>query len=93
MLLHYYSVAKQVRRKFTVSVTLSPNLVHQIDDVVESGEFAGQSDVISQALSEFFARYYERKESKMMASQPVHGAMSMNESKEAKFPPRKVVLE
>lgn len=50
----------KIRRKISISVTLSPNLVNQIDKAIESGDFAGQSDIVSQALSEFFVRYYRK---------------------------------
>ncbi len=63
-------MAEQVRRKITISVTISPNLVQQMDEAIKSGDFAGQSDVISQALSEFFTRYYERKKEKLKLINP-----------------------
>jgi len=51
----------QKRRKITVSVTLSPNLINQLDELLDTGEFSGQSDIVSQALSEFFTHYHDRK--------------------------------
>ncbi|MCZ7400922.1 MAG: ribbon-helix-helix domain-containing protein [Candidatus Methanoperedens sp.] len=77
---------EQVRRKITISVTLSPNLVNQIDEVVETKDFAGPSDVISQALSEFFARYYDRKKSHAQCTHEIEDDIDIeNNFKKLKF--------
>lgn len=42
------------RRKTTISVVLSPHLVDKIDKAVQEEKYAGQSDLVSIALTEHF---------------------------------------
>ena len=59
------------RHKPTISVTISPHLKRRIDEIIETGEFAGASDLISHALSEFLGKYDEQKKFKTMAKTQV----------------------
>jgi Arc/MetJ-type ribon-helix-helix transcriptional regulator len=55
------------RHKPTISVTISPHLKRRIDEIVATGEFAGASDLVSHALSEFLGKYDEEKKFKAIA--------------------------
>jgi hypothetical protein len=50
-----------VRNKDQITATVSPWIKKQCLSLANSEDFSSMSDVVSQALIEFFDRYYEKK--------------------------------
>ncbi len=44
-----------VRKKDSINATVSPSLKKKVVELVESGEYSSMSDVVTQALTKFFA--------------------------------------
>jgi len=55
------------KHKAQLNVTVSPWIKKRVEEIANTPDFASLSDVVSQALSEFIARYDERKKEKAQA--------------------------
>lgn len=58
------------KNKASLNSTISPWLKKRVVELSETEDFANISDVVSQALSEFIARYDERMERTMQGIDP-----------------------
>jgi Arc/MetJ-type ribon-helix-helix transcriptional regulator len=50
------------KKKENITVTVSPYLKKQLDEMVESGDFSSMSDLAMMAFSEFVTKYNIEKE-------------------------------
>lgn len=80
------------KNKAQLNSTVSPWIKKRIEEMVQTGEFSSISDVVSQALSEFIARYDEIKSRKLESSAPVVDA-SYFQTSEGKALIRSVIIE
>jgi Arc/MetJ-type ribon-helix-helix transcriptional regulator len=87
-----------VKNKASLNVTVSPWIKRRVEEISDTPDFASVSDVVSQALSEFLARYDDRKKSQAQRA-PAHASETATETenkiRELKFDkkPVKVIDE
>ena len=80
------------KNKAQLNSTVSPWIKRRIEEMVQTEDFSSISDVVSQALSEFIARYDEIKSRKLESSAPVVDA-SYFQTSEGKDLIRSVIIE
>jgi Arc/MetJ-type ribon-helix-helix transcriptional regulator len=59
------------KKKENVTITLSPYLKKQLDQMVESGDFSSMSDLATMALTEFIGKYNQEQKASSKTSAPI----------------------
>jgi Arc/MetJ-type ribon-helix-helix transcriptional regulator len=59
----------RVGNKEKINITISPYLKREADKVLESGDFASMSELVSISLTKFFATYQTTEKSETIESE------------------------
>ena len=58
--------SKIIRNKATLNASVSPSLKRELEELVETDDFASLSDIVAIACQDFLTRYTMKREAKLL---------------------------